>query len=112
MSARLGHGNYATPRFWHHRSVYRCFRQWFTLVRLLVAHLTGSRPAFSATLTTPALNRRSLRWFGIPACTANPEGQTPITDTARFVTTTFYIVTTLLSGHTARSTDMASYERH
>ena len=33
--------------------------------------------AFSATLTTPALNRRSLRWFGLPACTANPEGQPP-----------------------------------
>ena len=52
-------------------------QQWFTHVRLLVAHLTGSRPAFSATLTTPALNRRSLRWFGIPACTANPEGLPP-----------------------------------
>ena len=27
-------------------------------------YLTGSRPAFSATLTTTALDRRSLRWFG------------------------------------------------
>ena len=33
--------------------------------------------AFSATLTTPALNRRSLRWFGLPACTANPEDLPP-----------------------------------
>ena len=30
-----------------------------------------------ATLTTPALNRRSLRWFGLPACTANPEDLPP-----------------------------------
>ena len=29
------------------------------------------------TLTTPALNRRSLRWFGLPACTANPEDLPP-----------------------------------
>jgi hypothetical protein len=51
--------------------------QWFTHVRLLVAHLTRSWRAVSATLTTPALDRRSLRWFGISACTANPEGQPP-----------------------------------
>src|SRR5258708_37991570 len=25
----------------------------------------------------PALNRRSLRWFGLPACTANPEDLPP-----------------------------------
>ena len=55
---------------------------------------------FTATLTTPALDRRSLRWFGISACTANPEGQTSITGTARFVLASFYIVITHLSGHT------------
>ena len=49
-------------------------QQWFTHVRLLVAHLTRSRRAFSGTLTTTALDRRSSRWFGLPACTANPEG--------------------------------------
>ena len=49
-------------------------QQWFTHVRLLVAHLTRSRRAFSGTLTTAALYRRSSRWFGLPACTANPEG--------------------------------------
>ena len=49
-------------------------QQWFTHVRLLVAHLTRSRRAFSETLTTTALDRRSSRWFGLPACTANPEG--------------------------------------
>ena len=40
-----------------------------------------TRPANSetstATLTTPALNRRSLRWFGISACTATPEDLPP-----------------------------------
>src|SRR5260370_10502525 len=72
------------------------------------SHLSFLRPTpcppdsepFPATLTTPALNRRSLRWFGLPACTANPEGQTSITGTARFVPTTFYIAFTLLSGRT------------
>ena len=40
-----------------------------------------TRPAHSETstaaLTTPALNRRSLRWFGISACTATPEDPPP-----------------------------------
>ncbi len=31
----------------------------------------------TATLTTPALDRRSLRWFGISACTAIPEDLPP-----------------------------------
>lgn len=34
-----------------------------TFVRLSEPYLTGSSPAFSATLTTTALYRRSLRWF-------------------------------------------------
>jgi hypothetical protein len=76
-------------------------QQWFTHVRLLVAHLTRCQRAFSVTLTTPALDRRSLRRFGLPACTANPEGQTSITGTARIMLATFYIAITLLSGHTA-----------
>ena len=33
--------------------------------------------AFAATVTTPALDRRRLRWFGLSACTARPEGQPP-----------------------------------
>ena len=52
-------------------------QQWFTHVRLLVAYLTRSWRTVSATLTTPALNRRSLRWFGISACTATPEDLPP-----------------------------------
>jgi hypothetical protein len=35
--------------------------------------------------TTPALNRRSLRWFGLPTCIGEPGGPTSIADTARFV---------------------------
>ena len=40
-----------------------------------------TRPAHSETstaaLTTPALDRRSLRWFGVSACTATPEDLPP-----------------------------------
>ncbi|MDQ6725949.1 MAG: hypothetical protein M3066_07280 [Actinomycetota bacterium] len=60
----------------------------------------GLAGPFPGTLTTTALYRRSFRWFGIPACTANPEGHTSITGTARLVLAIFYIVITFLSGHT------------
>ena len=52
-------------------------QQWFTHVRLLVTYLARSWRTVSATLTTPALNRRSLRWFEISACTATPEDLPP-----------------------------------
>ena len=39
------------------------------------APLTARRS--TAALTTPALDRRSLRWFGISACTATPEDLPP-----------------------------------
>ena len=42
----------------------------------------GLRPAFSATLTTTALDRSSLRWFGTSPCRAIPEGHTSISGTA------------------------------
>jgi hypothetical protein len=48
---------------------------WFALARLPGPHLTCSRHAFSATLTTSALYRRSLRWFGTSPCRAIPEGR-------------------------------------
>src|SRR5680860_678112 len=69
-------------------------QQWFTHVRLPVAHLTRSRRAFSATLTTSALDRRSLRWFGASPCRAAPEGQTSISCTVTHtqVITILYIV--------------------
>jgi hypothetical protein len=67
-------------------------QRWFTHVRLLGSHLTHSRRAFSATLTTPALNRRSLRWFEASPCRATPEGQTSISRTASHsARTIFYI---------------------
>jgi uncharacterized protein YjbI with pentapeptide repeats len=41
----------------------------------------------------------------------DPRGPTSITGTARFMTTTFYIVTNLLSGHTAESDDLGGFRR-
>ena len=67
-----------------HRSRFRCHRcfvsmrqQWFTHVRLLIAHPPRYSETSPAALTTPALDRRSLRWFGISACTATPEDLPP-----------------------------------
>ncbi len=51
--------------------------QWFTCVHLLISHLTQSSCAFSVTLTTPALYRRSLRWFGGCFQKPPPEGLPP-----------------------------------
>ena len=52
-------------------------QQWFTHVRLLIAHPPRYSETSPAALTTPALDRRSLRWFGISACTATPEDLPP-----------------------------------
>ena len=57
-------------------------RQRFAFARLPGPHLTHSGCAFSATLTTPALDRRSLRWFGTSPCRAIPGGRSPISGTA------------------------------
>ena len=46
------------------------------------------------------LTGMTLRRFGLSACTANPEGLSSITSTARSGSTTFYIVTPFLSGRT------------
>src|SRR5260221_10457381 len=67
----------------------------------------GLAGPFPGTPPPPALYQRSFRWFGLPACTASPEGQTSITGTARFVLATFYVTTTLLSGHTNSRTHRA-----
>ena len=40
------------------------FHRRFAFARLSESYLTGSCPAFSATLTTIALDDSSLRWFG------------------------------------------------
>ena len=44
----------------------------FTCVRLLGPYLTGSRPAFSGTLTTRAFGLSSFRWFGTWSCNPIP----------------------------------------
>lgn len=48
--------------------------QRFTCVRLFGSYLTGSRPAFSCSLTTTPLERSSSRRFGVCACTPTPRG--------------------------------------
>src|SRR4051794_34970507 len=42
--------------------------------RLRDPHLTRSKRAFSATLSTPALDRRTSRWFAISPCRATAKG--------------------------------------
>ena len=51
--------------------------QRFAHARLPGSHLTGSRPTFSATLSTPALDRRTLRWFAASPCKATAEDLPP-----------------------------------
>jgi hypothetical protein len=65
--------------------------RWFTHVRLLGSHLTHCWCAFPATLTTPALDRRSSRWFGASPCRAAPEGQPPSLLQPASTGTIFYI---------------------
>src|SRR6266498_1612616 len=57
---------------------------WFTCVRLPGSYLTHSLCAFSMTLTTPALDRRSSRWFEASPCRAASEGRPSISDAASF----------------------------
>src|SRR5664279_5430314 len=52
-------------------------QQWFTHVRLPVAYLAPLTAGLSVSLTTPALNRRRIRWFGTPDCSATPEDLPP-----------------------------------
>jgi hypothetical protein len=51
--------------------------QWFTCVRLRGLYLTHWWCAFSLLLTTPALDRRSVGWFGTSSCKAVPEDLPP-----------------------------------
>lgn len=51
--------------------------QRFAFARLLGPHLTRSRRAFSATLRTPALDRRTLRWFAPSPRRAGTEDHQP-----------------------------------
>ena len=65
--------------------------QQFAFARLLSSHLTHSWHAFSATLTTPALDRRSLRRFETSPCRAISEGHPPSLVQHRTLSSTFYI---------------------
>jgi len=53
-------------------------QQWFTHVRLLVAHLTRSQASLSRSRSPPRLlTDMTLRRFEISACTATPEDLPP-----------------------------------
>jgi len=82
--------------------------QRFALAHLLDSHLTCSWHAFSATLTTPALDRRSLRWFGTSPCRATPEDLPPSLAQHRIRRTIFYIGSSLNVRGTQASTSSSS----
>src|SRR5262249_12572317 len=63
------------------------------------AHLTAG--IFPQRSPARLLSGAASGGLGSPPALANPEDQTSITGTARFVLATFYIAFTLLSGHTA-----------
>src|SRR2546426_10914041 len=88
--------------------------QRFAPARLPDPYLTHSRCAFSATLTTPALNRRSMRWFETSPCRAIPGGQPPSLAQHRSAGSDLYIVTFLsfvAHSDTERSRDIAAARR-
>ncbi len=107
IRARLCPGGSARPRFRCHRSTFRCVSGG-SLPFVFSSHTwpAGSGP-FPASPKTPALDRRPMRWFGAPACTAVPKGQTFMTGTARFVPAIFYIAFTPLSGSHRRPVVLA-----
>jgi len=84
--ARLIPGRHTRPGFDVADSV-STRHQWIAFARLLGPHLTRSRRAFSATLTTTALDRSSLRWFAASPCraarrTTSPKAGPSISDAA------------------------------
>jgi hypothetical protein len=75
--ARLCPGPTHKIRFRCHRCFFRCVSSGSHTFVFSSHTCPATCGTSTATLTTPALNRRSLRWFGISACTANPEGPPP-----------------------------------
>jgi hypothetical protein len=76
--ARLIPGPHAAPGF-DATHMFTTRPQWFAHARLLAPHPTRSKRAFSATLSTPALNRRTPRWFAASPCRATAEAHRPLT---------------------------------
>jgi hypothetical protein len=68
-----------SPRFRHRRYAFDTSSA-FAHARLSEPYLTGSCPAFSATLTTPALDRRSLRHVDDANLPAHSGGLEPAPD--------------------------------
>jgi hypothetical protein len=105
--ARLPHGPEIQARFRCHLPV-STRQQWFTRVRLLDPHLTRSRRAFPATLTTPALRPAQLAVVcGLPCRATAEDHPTRQTGSAppspmqhRITKSSFYIDSPLRSWHT------------
>ena len=108
--ARLHPGNSAIPRFRCHRSPFRCVSSGSLTFVFFVAHLTARSGLFRNAHNPGSLPAQlavvwDLRLIG------DPGGPTSITSTAWFMTTTFYIVATPFSGHTADLAITASSPR-
>jgi hypothetical protein len=67
-------GGRVTPRFRHRLIRFRHFTDGSLALASLNLACRDHRPGFSATLTTMAFNRSSLRWLGISNLIAEPEG--------------------------------------
>src|SRR5262245_60255830 len=87
-------------------------RQWFTCVRLHRPYLTGS-PAFSLPLTTTAVDRSRVRWFGGCPCRPPPKGP-PSSLTQHRMLEGFYIRTSFPAfvAHHHRQNDTARLAPH
>ena len=74
-------GGMATPRFWHRLIRFRHFIDGLLALASLDLACRDHRPGVSATLTTTAFDRSSLRWLGIDDLIAEPEGPSFISRT-------------------------------
>jgi len=71
---RADPGGRVTPRFWHRLYRFRHFIDGSLALASLDRACRDHRPGVSATLTTTALDRSSLRWLGISTWSPNPKG--------------------------------------
>ena len=78
---RADPGGRVIPRFWHHLIRLRHFIDGLLALASLNRACRDHRPGVSATLTTTAFDRSSLRWLGISDLIAEPEGPSFISHT-------------------------------
>jgi hypothetical protein len=72
--SRADPGGSANLRFWHRLREFRRFCSGSLALTSLDHTCRDHRPDFSATLTTPAFDRSSLRWFKTSDLIAESEG--------------------------------------